>query len=40
MSRLQERPPNQDRDRDPDYFEAPPTPPGVRVRIGRFISLQ
>jgi len=29
-----------DRDRDPDCSEAPPTPPGVRVRTGRFISVQ
>jgi len=31
---------NKDRDRDPDYSEAPPTPPGMRVRTGRFISSQ
>jgi len=30
----------QNRDRDPDYSEAPPTPPGMRVRTGRFISSQ
>ena len=30
----------EDRDRDPDCSEAPPTPPGVRVRTGRFISSQ
>ena len=30
----------QNRDRDPDCSEAPPTPPGVRVRTGRFTSSQ
>ena len=30
---------NKDRDRDPGCSEAPPTPPGVPVRTGRFISL-
>ena len=34
------KPANHDRDRDPDYSEAPPTPPGVRVRSGRFSSSQ
>ena len=33
------RRPNKNRDRDPDCSESPPTPPGVPVRTGRFISL-